>query len=362
MNERRKHTARSRGRAAGTLLAATVLALVPALTAGPAYAGAEGEQSNGTYSLAVNVTNVTPGGGGINIPGGSISVSVPPKCWWSPFNLDNLAYYNISPNDPQAMEKFFEELTEDTTITFVASRLGHPAPGYVASHPITEFNWYALRSAPGVNCADEGFTSSGGQGPPDWWPGSGQAPVAYAAFAASSPPPLVEVEDVVEEVWDAVTAQIEAPDLDRNPRISGVGGATLVNLPTWFWVDNVQGALAGNGRIELEVSIPGSPVRATLSASTDGVQITSPVGSVECSLDQAVTAWSPGASEGSACTLPFERAQTNGWPVSAQTVWTGSWEGQDNDGAAGGELDALTSSSTVAVPVVESQALVTRVD
>lgn len=340
-----------------TVVTASVVAIAPA-----AHADQYGSTSGDGFGLQA-VTVTVRGGAGDPVSGGTLSVSVPPMCWWEPFNLENLGFFDIDPSDPDYMSQFLSnDGTSNAGGSFAASDMGWPSPGYMAAHTGPQWTWYVLSSAPGVNCADEGFTPSGGQGPEGWNPGSGAMPVRYAAFQGAPPPPAVDVDDVVEAVWDAASAEVEAPDLDRNPKAADLGGASLVNLPTWFWVRNVQGALAEDGRIHLEIALPGTPVQATLDAATDGVQVTSPAGAVQCSVPQATTHWSATAAATDACSFSFDRPNRGGWPVTAQTTWTGTWQGTDRNGPTGGQLEALTTSATVDVPVAESQTLVTDVE
>lgn len=343
--------------ALASLTGAVALSLVVAPSARADSSGSSGGGQFGLRAVDVQVS----GGAGDPVRGGSISVSVPPTCWWEPFNTSNFGFYDIDPSAPDAMSQYFKAMTKQTTITFVASRLSYPSQQYLNSHPSPKYTWYTLSSAPGVNCADEGYTPSGGRGPQGWAPGSGNIPVGYAAFQGAPPQPLADIEDVVEAVWDEASAELEGPDLGRNPVVSDLGGATLVNLPTWFWVRNIDGALAGDGEIHLEVSIPGTPVQATLDASTDGVQITSPAGAVVCSVPEATTEYVPGAGDESACTIPFDRPNASGWTVTGQTTWRGTWQGTDRNGPTGGTLETLTPSASVNVPVAQSEALVNDV-
>lgn len=348
----------------GVTVAAGVFVVV--MTVGsPAAADYAGDDSTGNqFGLqAVSVTVTGGEGDPVVTSSGSLTVHVPPTCWWEPFNLENMSYADgiEDPTAPGAMAKYIDWLAKAQHSYSLFSRLGHPSKEDMqrvadAERSGTDYTWYSLHSAEGVNCADEGFVPSGGQGPE----GVGAVPLAYRAFPTGTPPdpPLVDVEDVVEMVWDQAAAEVAGPALDRNPKIDAAGGSTLVNLATWFWVQNVQEALASDGKIHLEVSIPGTPVQATLDAATEGVQVTSPAGATECSVRAAKTEWSPSASEDSACTLAFNRANRAGWTVTAQTTWTGSWTGTDHNGSTSGELEALTPSASIVVPVAESQALV----
>lgn len=375
-----------------SLLVAAAAAVTTSMLAmaSPAHAdGAVDGGSNGNgYNLqAVDV--VVKGGPGDPVPSGNFKVSVPPKCWWSAMdNHMGMSYFvdymnrkakeeggpDAPPYDvdnPNMMADYWDYLTSVTNGSFAFVRAQYPSDAYVmkilkeeaAGRPHT---WYQVQSQPKVNCVDEGFIDKKGTYPPEYhadWD-TGSYGVAYQAFPNGTPPPppLVDVEDVVEEVWDFAAQQLGGPELDRNPKIQGAGGSTLVNLPTWFWVQNVREALADDGEIHLEVSIPGTNVAATLDATTEGLQVTSPAGATQCSVEQAKTAWSALFNDDSACTIGFSRANRDGWPVTASVTWTGTWEGtQQNGERVGGALQTLTPSTTTNVPVAESQALVNRV-
>lgn len=343
------------------------------LVASSGAARAGGFEEDGALVARASTVVVTAGKGD-PISSGTYTVPVPPKCWWEPIPLNFDLQDDFDASDPEQFQEWWDE-------TVVQMR-GHAAAGYFALPPREEvrrivkleqqgadYTWYSLGAQDGVNCADEGFTTSHGTvGDAYGGQGAGEAandniPVSYAAFPAHQPPPapLVDVADLSERLWDEVSQQIEDPMVDRNPTINNLGGATLVNLATWFWVDNVEGALAEDGNIHLEAHIPGSPVRTTIDVGTTGVDITSPAGATSCAIDQAKTSYAPGASDGDACTVAFAKGNRAGWPVTSSIVWTGGWEGvQANGETESGDL-SVSRSSTTDVPVSESQALVRQV-
>lgn len=356
-------------------LTALTTVAVSVATAGAAHAGIGTTGDGDGFSIAVNASvdgedaGLVTGGGG-----GGITLHVPPKCYWETIPADYDLSGSFDAGNPEDFEKFYEEM--------IVQMRGHAAAGYF-SFPSREYvkgivkaeksgkadySWYVLRNQEGVNCADEGFTgSSGTVGDAYGAEGAGDAvndaiPTAYQAFEAGQPPPppLVDVGELAEEVWDYAAQNIDDPNVDRNPKIASTGNATLVNLPTWFWVTNTAEALAHDGRVDLEVSIPGTPVQMSLHAQTDEVTVTSPAGAKTCSIDEIKNSYDQGESDGGACTLEFSRSNS-GWPVTTTTNWTGSWEGVDNNGPQNGTIAVVGHSSTVDVPVNESQAVVDSV-
>lgn len=357
----------TRGRAArrvGTLTGAAVVALASAAAlAPPAHAGAgggQGESTDGGYgvgAVSVTVTGDVSGALRASVP------APPPLCWWEP--VSSLGW-DVDASDPEAVEKFWYD-------EMLPHLRGHAAAGSVvldfqrfeqaieAAAGGTDVTWYALRineaMAPGGDVAQQATAldaagcgrgiNAGPGGLPvlqsiDWFP-QGQAPE-----------PVVDPEILAQYAYEVM--DLVDPALDWNPKIGEVGNASLVNLPTWLWVDDE--ASVG----ERSVTASAGTVSATVTARTDGVTITSPAGTTECSAAQARTAYSPSASEASACTLTFDRASWGyggGFPVEAATTWQAEWTSSTGEG---GQLDARSAGETTYVPVAESQSLVTAVD
>lgn len=348
----------------------TAVALSAALVvAAPGGASADVSNGGGDDGFAISVNVVVTGGKGDPVPSGGLSISVPPQCWWEPSPGVFAGWQTVDLEDPEAFDDWYRDVYLGNNGTFAPARLFLPSKAEfrdaIRRHQAGEdVSWYHLRSAEGVNCADEGFTRATGSLPPGWYqPGdSNTAGLGYIAVAGSPPEPLVDVEDVVESLWDHAAQQLAAPEVARSPSVDGADDATLVNVPNWFWVQNVEEALAGDGEIHLEVSIPGTPVRASLDAETTGMDVSSPVGSVSCTVDQARQPFEVGVSEDAGCVTPLTDPNPAGWPVTASITWTGTWEGADHNGAHGGDLASQSHSSTLLVPVVEVGSTVTEVD
>ncbi len=171
-----------------------------------------------------------------------------------------------------------------------------------------------------------------------------------------TPQPQVEPQALAQVAREYMNLAL--PQVERNPKVTAAGGATLVGLPTWFWVTDpvAVGAPAGERMIRAEVGT----VYAEVVATTTGLHVTSPAGSTSCTPRQSVVAWRQGTPESSACTLVFTKASVGypqGYPVQALTTWTATWTGSGN---TSGTLAPLTRAVTVSVPVAEVQTIVTR--
>jgi hypothetical protein len=199
------------------------------------------------------------------------------------------------------------------------------------------YTWYQLQCRDGVDPVKAGFTKSGGT-----YMGQ-QIGIGWAAFPDGQiPEPYVAPEDLATALWDYAQQGLTNPGIGRNPVIAANGGATLVNVPTWFWVTNPATSLADDGKLNLVATAGNTTV--TLNAESSGVDFTSAAGTTSCTVAQA-------KSKAGDCAISFQRSNA-GWPVTASTSWSGAWSGNDGSGAA---LPVVGHSATVNVPVVEVQ-------
>jgi len=344
----------------GAAAAVVASTLTVALTAGPAAAdlgGGGGTDTDGGYGAGathVTVTGHVSQALRASVPG------PPPLCWWEPISTS----WDVDPDDPEAVQKYWdEELRPYLT--------GHAAEGTQSVHYERfeqaikahargeDITWYRLRINQGAVPGGDGYeqaaaldaagcgsgTQPGREGPIlvtyDWFP-TGQQPEPVVD-------PLILAEYAY-EVMDLVE-----PTLDWNPKIGNVANASLVNLATWMWVDDV--AAVG----ERSVTATAGPVSVTVVATTDGLSVTSPAGTTRCDAEQARRAYAPGASEDAACTLSFGRASwgyPSGFPVEASAVWQATWTSNQGDADT---LEDKTRGATTYIPVAESQALVNAV-
>ncbi|WP_405055898.1 hypothetical protein OG474_24520 [Kribbella sp. NBC_01505] len=312
----------------------------------PAHAEGGLEQSDGGgYKVSVHVTVSGADAGKVGKSGGS-SLSVAPTCWWRLYNPD------IGGNDattPAGFQKFYDESIPYLTGHAAAGRLSMPDANEVkrvteASAGGANYRWYQLQCKPGASGVKEGYTKSGGT-----YMGT-EIGVSYAAFLqGQEPEPYVAPKDLADALWAAAEQGLTNPTIDRNPKVGAQGGATVVNVPTMFWVTNAAASLADDGKIELVATAGNTTVR--LNAASSGVDFTSPAGSNSCSVDQAKQAFSAGKSDAGGCTITFDRSNA-GWPVTATISWSGRWTGSDGSGEP---LPEVFHSTTTNVPVTEIQ-------
>ncbi|MEO9151289.1 MAG: hypothetical protein ABI243_02720 [Lapillicoccus sp.] len=339
-----------------TLLASVSLALVAVVTipSGSAQActGCPAGGGGGGYHVTAVVFSgdAAPGGGG------TYSVSVPATCWWKPASL---------PADPTTWVQWF--LGQQASY---AGQGSETAGGYYSLGTRATYAQAARRALAGekitayvATCRDNAWCTDLAKfvgGPVhDASMGYGQPcpiPGVYQFYPPGNPPqPQVDPADLARLARDRMV--IPVPQVDRNPKVRDLQDATLVRLPTWFWVTNppAVGGASGTRTIRAEVG----PVFAQVIARTDGLVVTSPAGGTTCSPAVATRAYAPGASAESGCTVSFQKSSVGyagGFPVDTSTAWTATWTGS---GGTGGALPGLARTSQVAVPVAEAQAITT---
>lgn len=133
------------------------------------------------------------------------------------------------------------------------------------------------------------------------------------------------------------------PTFDYNPEAGGA--SSLVNLDTWFWLDDDTDTGS--------VTASAGPSSVTVTAARKPVEFaSSSAGSVGCA--DGGTPYSAGAS--STCTLVFPQATgPGGTPVTSTASWDLS---SSYTGTAQGDLDPITATDTGHVWVIEAQSLV----
>jgi hypothetical protein len=218
-----------------------------------------------------------------------------------------------------------------------------------------DLSWYA------ATCTDPAdYRTFAGGCEENYEPGHGPQTwvcYRYKAFPARAriPAPLVTPADLARAARDVMV--IPVPTFDRNPKVVKAGQATLVGIPTWFWVTDpaATGGPAGTRTIRAEAG----PTWAVVVAHTTGMHLDSPAGSASCTPGQARTSWRQGRPDTAACTVAFTKASVAypaGYPVTATTRWTADWTGSAN---TRGTLDPVTRTWTGNVPVAEVQTIVT---
>jgi len=348
------------GRRAGRLarrvagaLAGCVALLLAVPMALPAAAGivpppGPGTTSNGfTVDVAITFSgDAAPGGGAPHV----VHVMVPATCWWEaaagPYT------------DPTLMLAYYDQLVASGLPDLAVAMLG-PRSQYVDAAAAGGTVWWFS-----AHCTsfDEYLTYTGAQTQ------FGGVPLAITTRpfpvvngVATPPAPRVAPQVLAQAARDAMVIPI--PVVERNPKVAAGGalaGATFVNLPTWFWVTDpaAVGGAAGTRTIRAEVG--GGAVWAQVVARTQGLTVSAPTGSTQCSPAQALQVWHAGAADASGCTVAFPRASVaypnGGYPVATSTTWQATWTGS---GGTGGVLPVLPRRAVVNVPVAEAQSVVT---
>ena len=181
-------------------------------------------------------------------------------------------------------------------------------------------------------------------------------------FAASEPRPD-EAVDVDPQIL--AEAAYEAMDLPKgivrwNPSLQG-SGATVVNVPTWVWVEGA--ARTATVRAQLD-SGPWAQVEAVIQdveVTADGAETTS------CGTGLGVPWTTAQDAAGTTCSISFHRSSAN-QPIKAgqthptatmtvTTVWSASWTSWLDPTPV--DLGTQTTTVTAEVPVAEIQSVVT---
>lgn len=328
------------------------LAVLTPMTAARADQSPGGTDSGG-YSVSVQVRfsgNAAPGGGG----GSTLSVDLHPACWWEPAPGDY--------QDAQAMLDWYDEVTGGSQSLGMLSQYG---PRSVWEDAVArekagqDLSWYKAFCYDPADYVDYGLGSvdTGDDNPiagnnPTW------VTFLYRAFAVGEqiPAPMVDPEELAEAARDAM--DIPDPEIDRNPRVHDTDDATLVGLPTFFWVTDPASVGGDSGQRFIRAEVVGSGVWAEVTAQTGGLDLSWPGGEQECAPQIATVAYTEGMSEDGACTVEFLHASTGypgGYPVEASTAWNAQWVGSDG---TGGDLAGLTNAVTELIPVAEVQNIV----
>jgi len=336
------------------VVAAMVVSGATSAFAGPG--SGNGGSTGGGYS----VTAISFSGDAAPRSGGAVSAGVPATCWWEPAQLYLFDTSPIDMTDPDELESWYlNELPKHTAGSFTMGRVAYGdlslwrsvLDKMRAGVKITAYQPSCRQDAP--QCALVGFA---GTALPPGIGGPCGMNVAIGFFPTGNPPaPRIAPADLAEAARDEMN--IPLPQVDRNPKVTALSGATLVGLPTWFWVTDPTsvGGTTGNRTIRAEVA----GVWAEVVASTGGLSLSSPAGGQRCGPGQALTHYARGVTESSACTVSFRASSVgypDGFPVDASTSWSATWTGSGN---TGGTLTPLQRGTVVVVPVAEVQTLVT---
>lgn len=129
---------------------------------------------------------------------------------------------------------------------------------------------------------DEELTAAGCTTSRPWREGSRVA-VRYNFFRTNEvPPPTVDVEDLALYAYRALW--LVPPALEWNPKIATRNGAALVNLPTWFWVEDPLSL-----QDEREITAGIGDVWTRVVARPGDMKLSSVFGTVSCTKARGVS-------------------------------------------------------------------------
>lgn len=277
----------------------------------------------------------------------------PPLCWWTPTAGDS--------GDPVKFAEAYRVQAESRGAD-MAERKYLELPAGAASLEAAKQKegavWYMLRwdtsRLEWGTELHERLAAAGCTTARPWRDGSAVAVVWNYFIPGEEPPPQVDVEDLALYAYKAL--YLVPPTLEWNPRITTRGGAALVNLPTWFWVED---PLALEEEREITASV--GDVWARVVARSGRMELESPFGTVSCTRAQGRFKYAAGRDESKACTKTFIRTPpgvAGKFAVTATTEWSARWTSSTGEAET---LPVRTLSETTNVPVVSSQSLVTRV-
>ena len=166
---------------------------------------------------------------------------------------------------------------------------------------------------------------------------------------AGPPAPRVSAGRLARAAWKVV--KIPAPTVQTNPKV-GSQGATLVGMDTWVWA-------TGETPTSVKATATAGSTSVAVTAGSSGLQLSAPDGKASCT--GFGVAWHSGMPEGSSpCTISFNRSSAHlggSTPLTIKVAYSASYTATDG---SSGTLPAITTTSTVNLPVAEVQTLTTN--
>lgn len=147
--------------------------------------------------------------------------------------------------------------------------------------------------------------------------------------------------------------RLPRPRARFNPaRPSSAGPATVVHLPTWWWVDTWTTRTRRTGAGAVWALVIATPVRTEWNPGNGGRPVV---------CDGPGLAWRPGLDESaSSCTYPYPTSSASEadqrFDATVTVEWDVRWVGS---GGTSGALPAMSTAATFPVAVMEWQSVVT---
>ena len=163
----------------------------------------------------------------------------------------------------------------------------------------------------------------------------------------AAPEPVVDPVTLARAAVEA--AAIPAPSVETNPRITtddGVEGAAVVGVDTWVWA-------ASDTPSHVEVRATAGSTSVSVSADAGGLSLSAPRARTRC------TGWGEPWREGTSregdsdCVVVFTRSAAR-VPLTVSATYDITWTSTNGQS---GTLDALTTTTTIDLPVAEIQTI-----
>ena len=176
------------------------------------------------------------------------------------------------------------------------------------------------------------------------------------------PPPPVEPHVDPEVLMHAARDSMVLPTgtIRWNPSLPGTG-ATVVNIPTFVWVENSTDA------VQVRAEILETGTWAQIDATLAGLDLEAPGGEQDAPCLDNGTPYTPGMTS-STCSITFWRSTANQKAkdkdtpptvtLTATARWTATWTSSLNPNPQA--LEVPPTTTTAEVPVAEIQTIVTR--
>lgn len=345
-------------RAGRALVAAAVVPLV--VTSASAHAG-QGDGSDERPGFSAGVVSVKLEGDVDYSKYDSSTATVPAACYWGATDLgvddsDTVAWaaaFRASagvslPLDgsPPPDEKDLPRGPADR-IRFLPSGLA----SLDAAIATPGVRWYQQRVGNYDGAAADAVAADSGCARRDVF--TPWSPVNAYGYFVQAPPPSVDIDVLVDYAFSRLL--LPDPELEWNPKVKARNNSTLVNLPTWVWVEDED----ATGDLQIIASTPS--LRVTIDAEPLRTSVSSVASGPSCSREQLRQPYAPDVDPSKACTLTFSRpsrAGGSGFGVQTTVVWAGRYVASDG---RSGNLGTREISYTTTIPVAQSQAVVTEV-
>ena len=301
----------------------------------PSGGGVQSDGSGGgrvvAFSFEVVATSASGGsdGGTTTTASSSGGASVRPACWYEPRKTGAEA----------AEEERRRAAAKNPSAGGKLTSLDAPDKGGALAHAADDGMWYRMRC--------DASTEEGRARIRELMFGSKAWAWEWVPEGRAAPEPVVDPVTLARAAVEA--AAIPAPGVETSPRITtddGVEGAAVVGVDTWVWA-------ASGTPSHVEVRATAGSTSVTVSADAAGLSLSAPRVRTRC------TGWGEPWREGTSregdgdCVIVFTRSAAH-VPLTVSATYDITWTSTNGQS---GTLDALTTTTTIDLPVAEIQTI-----